>query len=169
MSTTSTTTHFITRVLLPQVATEHAFDLPPLQEDLSFLRLCHVLAYLCHAVYAHKQADVGSASTIEVPLAGALHDVTAVTATLIHFRCGRNAELEHQSSLAAEQPQKILHLFQITECTECEGAPYSNAVRLSRILVAWSKLHGLLLAEQHQIPTRTESESSLSMFSECQV
>ena len=70
-----------------QVATDHAFDLPPLEEDLGFLRRCYVLATLCHMAYSFQTDDLGSVSNIELPLAGALHDSVAVTTKLIHFKC----------------------------------------------------------------------------------
>lgn len=69
-----------------QVATEAAFDLPPLQKDAGLLRMCHVLAELCHFAYVSKVADIGSTTSIAVPLMGILNQRVAVSAKLIHFR-----------------------------------------------------------------------------------
>lgn len=69
-----------------QAAYDHAFDLPPAQMDLGFLRQCFVLASLCHSVYSFKQEDVGSTSVIELRLAGIFHDFAAVPVKLLHFR-----------------------------------------------------------------------------------
>ena len=69
-----------------QVATDHALDLPPRQEDIGFLRQAQVMATLCHYAYSFKPQDVGSTSSIELRLAGMQHDTTTVSATLLHFR-----------------------------------------------------------------------------------
>jgi hypothetical protein len=68
-----------------QVATEAAFDLPPLQRDAGLLRMCHVLAELCHYAYVSKASDIGSTTSVAVPLMG-LNQRVAVSARLIHFR-----------------------------------------------------------------------------------
>ena len=70
-----------------QVATEHALDLPPKQENIGFLRQAQVMATLCHYAYSFKPQDVGSTSSNELRLAGMQHDITTVAATLLHFRC----------------------------------------------------------------------------------
>ncbi|BDA46815.1 hypothetical protein COCOBI_09-2680 [Coccomyxa sp. Obi] len=69
---------------LSEVATEAAFDLPPLQRDAGLMRMCHVLAELCHFAYISKATDVGSTTSIEVPM-GTLQRAV-VSARLIHFR-----------------------------------------------------------------------------------
>ncbi|KAK9918723.1 hypothetical protein WJX75_006273 [Coccomyxa subellipsoidea] len=70
---------------LSEVATEAAFDLPPLQRDAGLLRMCHVLAELCHYAYVSKASDIGSTTSVAVPLMG-LNQRVAVSARLIHFR-----------------------------------------------------------------------------------
>lgn len=69
-----------------QVAYDQAFDMPPVQKDLGFLRQCYVLASLCHFVYSFKQQDVGNTSNIELRLAGLFHDTASVPAKLLQFR-----------------------------------------------------------------------------------
>lgn len=68
------------------MAYDQAFDLPPVQKDLGFLRQCFVLATLCHYVYSFRQEDVGSISNVELRLAGTLRDTAAVSFKLLHFR-----------------------------------------------------------------------------------
>lgn len=72
-----------------QVAADAAMDLPPLQRDAGLLRMCHVLAELCHFAYASRTADVGTMTSIAVPSMGLLSERAAVSAQLVHFRCGR--------------------------------------------------------------------------------
>lgn len=69
-----------------QVAYDQAFDLPPVQKDMGFLRQCYVLASICHFVYSFKQSDVGNVSNIELRLAGLFHDTASASAELLHFR-----------------------------------------------------------------------------------
>eukprot|EP00884_Botryococcus_braunii_P015289 jgi/Botrbrau1/2443/Bobra.0226s0002.1 len=78
-----------------QAAADAVMDLPPLQEDMGFLRLSIVLAHLCHAVYTGQAADIGSSIPLEVPLAGPSSRTTVVKATLLHFR---EAQLEGEMS-----------------------------------------------------------------------
>lgn len=65
-------------------------DLPPLQRDAGLLRMCHVLAELCHFAYVSKTADVGGTTSIEVPSMGLLSERAVVSAHLVHFRCARH-------------------------------------------------------------------------------
>lgn len=64
-------------------------DLPPLQKDAGLLRMCHVLAELCHFAYVSRTADVGTSTSIAVPSMGLLSERAAVSAELVHFRYGR--------------------------------------------------------------------------------
>ena len=76
-----------------QVATARAFDLPPVQQDLSFLRLTCVLAELCHQAYASGRAAVPDVVNIQVPQAGPLSPPARVAAKLLHFRCAQRASV----------------------------------------------------------------------------
>lgn len=69
-----------------QVAADAAMDLPPLQKDAGLLRMCHLLAELCHFAYASQTADVGTTISIAVPSMGLLSERAAVSAQLVHFR-----------------------------------------------------------------------------------
>ena len=71
---------------LSQVAADAAMDLPPLQKDAGLLRMCHVLAELCHFAYVSRTADVGTSTSIAVPSMGLLSERAAVSAELVHFR-----------------------------------------------------------------------------------
>jgi len=44
------------------------------------------MAALCHYVYFFKRQDVGSTSSIELRLAGMVHDTATVSVSLLHFR-----------------------------------------------------------------------------------
>ena len=77
-----------------------AFDLPPLQQDLSFLRLSMVLAELCHQVYAAARAVVEDVAHVELPTAGHFGEPVTVAAKLLHFRY----------SLAGQQVKCLWHV-----------------------------------------------------------
>ena len=70
-------------------------DLPPLQKDAGLLRMCHVLAELCHFAYVSRTADVGTSTSIAVPSMGLLSERAAVSAELVHFRCGSRHPAVH--------------------------------------------------------------------------
>lgn len=106
---------------LSQVATDRALDLPPLQEDIGFLRQAQVMATLCHYTYSFKLQDVGSTSNIELRLAGLLHDTATVSVSLLHFReaeIGRDMEEPQQYGVWSVSGLGLVIAFRGTASSE---------------------------------------------------
>lgn len=98
---TAQTDHAVCPLL--KVATEKALNLPPVQQDLSFLRLSLVLAELCLQVYAAARGQVADSLEILVPKAGALASPAKIAIQLLHFRCGATSHSVARVSIAQIQ------------------------------------------------------------------
>lgn len=87
-------------------ATDVAFDLAPVEDDIAFLRTSAVLAHLAVLVYNSNADDVGQISYVDLPLLGNLSNRPSVGCKMLHFRC-RN--------LPSPEPRKTLWSCYATE------------------------------------------------------
>lgn len=87
-STSATSSFSWSRVssYICEKATDAAFELAPIEDDLAFLRISTVLAHLSVLVYDARASDIGQTSYVELPLLGNLGNRRSVGCTLLHFR-----------------------------------------------------------------------------------
>ena len=72
-------------------AADVAFDLAPVEQSLSLLRISAVLVELSHLVYVTHTADVQQQTHVDLPLLGNFSNRRSVACKLLHFRsatCG---------------------------------------------------------------------------------
>ena len=67
-------------------AAEVAFDLAPVETNLSLLRISAVLVELSRLVYDAHADDVGQPSHVDLPLRGSFGKHARVACKLLHFR-----------------------------------------------------------------------------------
>lgn len=67
-------------------AADVAFDLAPIEHNLSLLRASAVLVELSHLVYVTRSGDLGQQSQVDVPGCGTFTSRASVACKLLHFR-----------------------------------------------------------------------------------
>lgn len=67
-------------------AADVAFDLAPVEQSLSLLRISAVLVELSHLVYVLHTADVQQQTHVDLPLLGNFANRRSVACKLLHFR-----------------------------------------------------------------------------------
>ena len=67
-------------------AAEVAFDLAPVENNLSLLRISAVLVELSRLVYDAHAGHVGQPTYVDLPLRGSFSDQARVACKLLHFR-----------------------------------------------------------------------------------
>lgn len=69
-------------------AADVAFDLAPVEQSLSLLRISAVLVELAHLVYVTHNDDVQQQTHVDLPLLGNISNRRSVACKLLHFRLG---------------------------------------------------------------------------------
>ena len=73
-------------------AADVAFDLAPVEQSLSLLRISAVLVELSHLVYVTHTADVQQQTHVDLPLLGNFSNRRSVACKLLHFRSATSGD-----------------------------------------------------------------------------